>query len=161
MLMKTVLNKMGYYYDCNTNTLYMSKAFERKTNQYGSEACKMILEMEKMFPGLTIEVCARAAKVKPLSYKQMKEFINLLPTAKADLEEMERQMKMSVAFKSPYKFVERWFNEKYPYHKEYKVEKDGETVWDIAALCHKATAEKNNISELPAQQENAEETSAA
>ena len=49
----------------------------------------------------------------------------------------------------------------YPRHKVYKAEKDGETVWDIAALCRKATAEKNNISELPAQQNNTEETPAA
>ena len=146
------MNKNGYYYDQNTNTLYMTKAFERKSPQYGSEECKLVLEMKKLFPEMTVEIEVRKAHSK-MTYKQMAAFIALLPTAQKDLKEMEARQKMSVAFKSPYKYMERWFNEKYPYHKEYQVKNEnGELVWDIAALCHKAEEEakdRGEIMELP------------
>ena len=31
------MNRNGYFFDVNTKTLYMTKAFERKALQYGSE----------------------------------------------------------------------------------------------------------------------------
>ena len=137
--MKTAMNKNGYYYDMDTNTLHITKAFDRKRLTYGSEEYKIVRELKSYCEGLEIEVHSRATKEKPLSYEMMKKFIRILPTAKADLEEMERQQKMSVAFKSPYKFMERWFNEKYPYYKEMLVKSDnGEVEWNVLALIRQA-----------------------
>lgn len=134
--MKAVMNKTGYYFDVESNTLYMTKAFERKTLQYGSPEFKTVREIQNLFPDACIEVCTRASKTKPLTYEMMKKFICLLPSAEEDLKEMERKQKMSVAYKSPYKFMEDWFNAKYPHHKELQVkdEKTGEVKWDILAL---------------------------
>lgn len=65
----------------------------------------------------------------------MEAFIALLPTAQEDLKEMERQRKMSVAYKSPFRYMETWFEKKYPYHKEYMVkDENGEVIWDVANL---------------------------
>ena len=68
-----------------------------------------------MFPDIKTEIKVRPSKAKPLTYKQMEAFIALLPTAQEDLKEMERQRKMSVAYKSPFRYMEKWFEKKYPY----------------------------------------------
>lgn len=158
--MKTAMNKNGYYYDMETNTLHITKAFDRKRLTYGSEEYKIVRELKNYCDGLKIEAHSRATKEKPLSYEMMKKFIRILPTAKADLEEMERQQKMSVAFKSPYKFMERWFNEKYPYYKEMLVKSDnGEVEWDVLALIRQAQEQAKETSEADAETiETAEET---
>ena len=36
------MNRNGYFFDVNTKTLYMTKAFERKALQYGSEEFKLV-----------------------------------------------------------------------------------------------------------------------
>ena len=88
-----------------------------------------------MFPDIKTEIKVRPSKAKPLTYKQMEAFIALLPTAQGDLKEMERQKKMSVAYKSPFRYMEKWFEKKYPYHKEYMVkDENGEVIWDVANL---------------------------
>lgn len=129
------MNRNGYFFDVNTKTLYMTKAFERKALQYGSEEFKLGKELRKMFPDIKTEIKVRPSKAKPLTYKQMEAFIALLPTAQEDLKEMERQRKMSVAYKSPFRYMETWFEKKYPYHKEYMVkDENGEVIWDVANL---------------------------
>ncbi len=151
-MVRKVVNKMGYYFDANSDTLYMSKAFDRKTLQYGSEEFRIFEELEKPCPAMTAEIIARKVKEKPLSYEMMKKFISLLPTAEADLKEMERQKKMSIAFKSPYKYMERWFNEKYPYHKELLVKDGDEVKWDVLAMMKRKAEAQNNVVELPRQE---------
>lgn len=127
--------KLGYFYDVDTNTLHMTKAFERKTLQYGSDEFRLVRKLREVCPEMKTEIHTRDGKAKPLSYEMMKKFIRLLPTAEVDLREMERQQKMSVAYKSPYKFMERWFNETYPHHKDLLVKNEkGETEWDVLAL---------------------------
>lgn len=141
-MMKSAVAKYGYFFDMNTNTLYVSKAYDKKRLNYGSAEYKTVLELRKFCPELKIEALSKAPRKKPLSYDMMRKFISILPTAEADLKEMERQQKMSVAYKSPYKYMEMWFNEKYPYHKELLVEENGERQWDVIALMRKAESQK-------------------
>ena len=129
-MMKSALAKVGYFYDANTNTLYLSTTYNKKRLSYGSDEYKTVREFRSICPDLTIEVVKRAPKKKPMSYEMMKKFISILPTSEEDLKEMERQQKLSVAYKSPYKYMELWFNEKYPYHKELLVEENDESKWD-------------------------------
>lgn len=140
-MMKSAVAKRGYFFDMNTDTLYVSKVYEKKRLNYGSAEYKTVLELRKICHELKIEVVSKAYK-KPLSYDMMRKFISILPTAEADLKEMERQQKMSVAYKSPYKYMKMWFNEKYPYHKELLVEENGERQWDVIALMRKAEGQK-------------------
>ena len=46
------MNRNGYFFDVNTKTLYMTKAFERKALQYGSEEFKLAKELRKIFPDI-------------------------------------------------------------------------------------------------------------
>ena len=161
-LMKVALSKVGYYYDVNTDTLYVSSVFNKKRLNYGSNEYNIVRNFREISSDLTIEIVKRAPKKKPLSYNMMEKFITILPTAEEDQKEMERQKKLSLAYKSPYKYMELWFNEKYPFHKELLVEENEESKWDVVALMRKAEALKkekkaqkaeataqNNISNFP------------
>lgn len=155
-MMKAAVARVGYFFDANTNTLYLSTSYNKKRLTYGSDEYKTVREFRSICPDLTIEIVKRAPKKKPLSYEMMKKFISILPTSEEDLKEMERQQKLSVAYKSPFKYMELWFNEKYPFHKEIQVEKEnGDVEWDVVALMRQAealkkeTATRNNIVELP------------
>ena len=142
-MLKTAVAKVGYFYDANTNTLYLSTAYNKKRLTYGSDEYKTVREFRNICPELNIEVVKRAPKKKPLSYDMMKKFISVLPTAEEDLKVMERQQKLSVAYKSPYKYMELWFNEKYPFHEEMLVKSDnGDVEWDAVALMRLADAQK-------------------
>lgn len=135
--------RFGYFYDANTNTLYLSTTYNKKRLTYGSDEYKTVREFRTICSDLTIEVVKRAPKKKSLSYDMMKRFIAILPTAEEDLKEMERQKKLSVSYKSPYKYMELWFNEKYPFHKKIQVEKEnGDVEWDVVALMRQSEALK-------------------
>lgn len=155
-MISAAVAKSGRYFDVNTNTLYVSNAYNKKRLNYGSDEYKEVREFRTICPGLNIEIVTRAPKKKPLSYEMMRKFISILPTAEEDLKEMERQQMLSVAYKSPYKYMELWFNEKYPFHKEMLSEKEnGEVEWDVIALMRLADAQKKEKeaqkAEVPAQ----------
>lgn len=155
-MMKSAVAKSGRFYDANTNTLYVSTTYNKKRLTYGSDEYKEVREFRTLCSDLTIEIVKRAPKKKPLSYDMMKKFIAILPTGEEDLKEMERQQKLSVAYKSPFKYMELWFNEKYPFHKEMLSEKEnGEVEWDVVALMRLADAQKKEKeaqkAEVPAQ----------
>lgn len=151
-MISAAVAKSGRYFDVNTNTLYVSNAYNKKRLNYGSDEYKEVREFRTICPELNIEIVTRAPKKKPLSYEMMRKFISILPTAEEDLKEMERQQKLSVAYKSPYKYMELWFNEKYPYHKELLV---SESEWDVVALMRLADAQRKEQeaqkAEVPAQ----------
>jgi len=148
-MMKSAVARVGYYYDANTNTLYLSTTYNKKRLSYGSDEYKTVREFRSICPDLTIEVVKRAPKKKPMSYEMMKKFISVLPTAEEDLKEMERQQMLSVAYKSPYKYMELWFNEKYPFHEEMLVKSDnGDVEWDAVALMRLADAQKKEKEEV-------------
>ena len=149
-LITSAVAKNGSYFDPNTNTLYMSNAYNKKRLNYGSDEYKAVRELRTLIPDLKIEIVTRAPKKKPLSYDMMKKFIMLLPTAEADLKEMECQQKMSVSYKSPYKYMELWFNEKYPFHKELLV---SDSEWDVVSLMRLADAQKKEKEAAPAEEE--------
>lgn len=155
-MISAAVAKSGRFYDANTNTLYVSTTYNKKRLSYGSDEYKTVREFRSICADLTIEIVKRAPKKRPLSYDMMKKFISILPTAEEDMKEMECQQKLSVAYKSPYKYMELWFNEKYPFHKEMLSEKEnGEVEWDVIALMRLADAQKKEKetqkAEVPAQ----------
>lgn len=151
-MISAAVAKSGRFYDANTNTLYVSTTYNKKRLSYGSDEYKEVREFRTICPDLKMEVVKRAPKKKPLSYEMMKKFISVLPTAEEDLKEMERQQKLSVAYKSPYKYMELWFNEKYPHHKELLVKSDDNKVeWDAVALMRLADVQKKEKAEVQAQ----------
>ena len=158
-IMAQALKVSGHYIDMNANTLTVTKAFYKKAEEYGSDECMKLLEIEKMFPTMKVEVYAPKRKSSPIPYDMMELFIRIMPDAEKNYTEYKRVKKMSNAYKSPYKFVSDWFTKTFPYHSELTAKNDkGEQVWDAVKMYAKAkeeaekraaAAQKSEESELP------------
>lgn len=129
--MESALKKDNYYFDYNTNTLYVTKAFDKKASQYNSAECNTIMSLRQMFPNLTVKLAeAPKAKSKTLSYDLMLKYIVRMPNARDLLKEYENVRLMSKCQKSPYKYVCKWFEEKFPnYGKMVSFDEKGELIW--------------------------------
>ena len=82
-------------------------------------------EILAVYPDMKIELYAPTRK-KRLTYEMMEAFIRIMPDAEKNFAAYTRVRKMSVAYKSPYKFVEDWFAKQFPYYGEFFVEENGE-----------------------------------
>ena len=101
-IMAQALKVSGHYIDMNANTLTVTKAFYKKAEEYGSAECMKLLEIEKMFPTMKVEVYAPKRKSSPITYDMMELFIRIMPDAEKNYAEYKRVKKMSNAYKSPY-----------------------------------------------------------
>jgi len=141
-IMAQALKVSGHYIDMNANTLTVTKAFYKKAEEYGSAECMKLIEIEKMFPTMKIEVYAPKRKSSPITYEMMELFIRIMPDAEKNYTEYLRVKKMSNAYKSPYKFVSDWFTKTFPYHAELTAKNDeGVQVWDATKMYAKAKEE--------------------
>ena len=137
------LKKDGYFFDHSVNTLYVTKAFNKKASDPMSNECAMILRLRAMFSELAIELTeASKTKSTALTYDLMMKYIARTPNALESLKELERIRLMSKCQKSPYKFVRTWFEEKFPnYDKMLQFDENGEVIWN--------TKSEDNVIEMP------------
>ena len=68
-IMESALKKDNYYFDYNTNTLYVTKAFDKKASQYNSAECNTIMSLRQMFSNLTIQIAEAPKSNKKSSNK--------------------------------------------------------------------------------------------
>ena len=94
-------------------------------------------EILAVYPDMKIELYA-ATRKKRLTYEMMEAFIRIMPDAEENFAEYRRVRKMSVAYKSPYKFVEDWFAKQFPYYGQFFVEENGEAKWNVVEVYKKA-----------------------
>ena len=148
-IMESALKKDNYYFDYNTNTLYVTKAFDKKASQYNSAECNTIMSLRQMFPNLTVQIAeAPKAKSKTLSYDLMLKYIVRMPNARDLLKEYENVRLMSKCQKSPYKYVCKWFEEKFPnYGKMVSFDEKGELIWKKEE--EDSTKSEDKVVELP------------
>ena len=130
-IMESALKKDNYYFDYNTNTLYVTKAFDKKASQYNSAECNIIMSLRQMFSNVTIQIAeASKAKSNALSYDLMLKYIVRMPNALDLLKEYENVRLMSKCQKSPYKYVCKWFEAKFPNSgKMVSFDEKGELIW--------------------------------
>lgn len=154
MMVKSAVAKEGYFFDMETLTLYMSAAWEKKSNQIGSDACSIRDQIEAMFPDNVVktEVIARKRKNTAVTYDMMRAFISIMPDADKNMAELERQIAVNKVFKSCYKNVVMWFEKQFPFYGEMMVEgKNGETGWNAAEMYKLAMAQMKNKTDAVAQ----------
>lgn len=140
----------GYFHDIITNTLYITKEFQRKANQYGTTECRIMDELmlgSTNKPAIKLHTHKRAPR---LSYEMMEVFISKMPNAETNFAEYQRIVLKSKIAKNPYKEVLTWFEKNFPYYGELKAEKDGKLVWNALDEYRKALEEQkarkaNNI----------------
>ena len=144
----------GYFHDIITNTLHITKDFERNANRIGTWQCAIVDHlMLKSATKPAIEVHKRT-RAHRLTYKMMKVFISKMPDAEANFAEYNRIVLKSKVAHNPYKEVLTWFETKFPYYKDLKAEKDGKLVWNALdeyrkALEQQATRKAGNILPFP------------
>ena len=136
-IIKDSLKQSGHYVDIFNGILYVSKSFQTNANYYGTTEYHKMNEILALRPDMKIELCA-ATRKKRLRYELREAFIRIMPDAEENFAAYTRVRKMSVAYKSPYKFVEDWFAKQFPYYGESLVEENGEAKWDAVKLYQKA-----------------------
>ena len=144
----------GYFHDITTNTLYITKEFERKANQVGTRECRIMDDlMLRSGNKLTVEVITHK-RAPRITYAMMEVFISKMPDAEANFAEYNRIVLKSKVAHNPYKEVLTWFETKFPYYKDLKAEKDGKLVWNALdeyrkALEQQAARKSGNILPFP------------
>lgn len=136
-IINAAMKQSGHYVDASNGILYVSKSFQTNANYYGTTEYHKMNEILAVYPDMKIEPYA-ATRKKRLTYELMEAFIRIMPDAEANYKEYCRIRKMSVAFRSAYKFVEDWFAKQFPYYGEFFVEENGEAKWNVVAAFEKA-----------------------
>ena len=146
------MKQSGHYADTTNGILYVSKSFQTNANYYGTNEYNKMNEILATYPDMKIELYA-ATRKKRLTYEMMEVFIRIMPDAEENYTEYKRVRKMSVAYKSAYKFVEDWFAKQFPYYGQFFVEENGEAKWNAVELYMKAKeqaeAKKNKTAAKP------------
>ena len=136
-IINVAMKQSGHYADVINGILYVSKSFQTNANFYGTTEYRKMNEILAVYPDMKIELYAPTRK-KRLTYEMMEAFIRIMPDAEKNYTEYKRVRKMSVAYKSPYKFVEDWFAKQFPYYGQFFVEENGEAKWNVVAAFEKA-----------------------
>lgn len=144
----------GYFHDITTNTLHITKDFERNANRIGTWQCAVMDSLTlKSSSKPTVEVHTHK-RAPRLTYKMMEVFISKMPNAEANFAEYKRVVLKSKVARNPYKEVLNWFEETFPYYGKLTLKKDDKLVWNALDEYHKAMEQQavraNNIVSLPA-----------
>lgn len=163
-IINAAIKQSGHYADILNGILYVSKSFQTNANYYGTTEYRKMNEILAVYPDMKIELYV-ATRKKRLTYEMMEAFIRIMPDAEKNYTEYKRVRKMSVAYKSPYKFVEDWFAKQFPYYGEFFVEENGEAKWNVVAAFEKAKeqveAKKNKTAAKPTETSAEQEEGAA
>lgn len=119
-----------YYFDCVTNTLFMSPKFHKRAGQYNSEEYVLLQMMRKDIPGLRLQVAAKKNRKTPtdghLSIKAMKRYIELTREKEVLLKELENVIAANSVKEHSLKETRKWFKERFPnYNSVPRFDKDG------------------------------------
>ena len=101
----------------STRTINVTATFKRAASIYGTEACNLLSEILKAFPGYNV-VCATprkstAKKVK-LTYKKMEKYISCLRNGEVYLEIFKKVKAFAAVQDGAYFIVSSWFNTCFP-----------------------------------------------
>lgn len=142
--------KNGYHYDFASNTITMTKAFEKKSAVFGSDECNIIMGLRALYPDMKFENYESAPRTNTtIPYSMMATYISLMPNGEKNLKELERIKQMSKCQKSPYKYVYSWFGSNYPNYKEVlKFDENNKVLLDTDTLMQKAEEQTNEDVEI-------------
>lgn len=144
----------GYFHDITTNTLHITKDFERNANRIGTWQCAVMDSLTlKSSSKPTVEVHTHK-RTPRLTYKMMEVFISKMPNAEANFAEYNRVVLKSKVARNPYKEVLNWFEETFPHYGKLTIVKDDKLVWNALdeyrkAMEQQAARKANNIVILP------------
>jgi len=116
-----------FNFDVFTNTLTISKTFEKNASFPGSAEQKMISEFLTVYGDALVIKRYAAHKVrKGLTFAKMANYIKQTRDAATMLKRFESVKLLSRSQKNPYKYVLEWFTDNYPnYSEQPDFDKDG------------------------------------
>ena len=142
-IVAAALKTSGHYIDVEANVLYITPAFNKKSEIYGTAECSRMNAILAAFPTVKVVVQKNARKNDAITYEMMEAFIRIMPDAAANYTEFERVKKMSHAYRSAYKFVAAWFEKTFPHYGKLLVkDENNNLVWDAVAMYRVAEAER-------------------
>ena len=108
-------------------TGFVTSAFLRKANVFGTPEFQMIEEFIEKYPNAEVKTI-RQSKVKPVgekkirpSYQQMYDFINTRDNAESYFAEIDKIRKMAAISGNAYNTVVKWFNNTFENTADYKM----------------------------------------
>ena len=105
----------GYYFDWQTNTLYMTYRFSVKANDMESAAFGIYESFSTKFPHLRVVVEEpKKRKSDYIPYNKMILYISYQENATELLAEFNDVRQRSNSYKNSYKHVYDWFTTKFP-----------------------------------------------
>lgn len=111
---KMKLPSSGYYYDWQTNTLYMTYRFSVKANNLDSDEFNIYDRFIKRFPNMRVVIePPKKRKSDYIPYNKMILYISYQEKATELLAEFKEVRQKSNTYKNPYKHVYDWFTCKF------------------------------------------------
>lgn len=138
-----------YRFDVFTNTLTLSKAFEKKASTIGSAEQKVLSElMAKYGDALVINRYKPHKASKGLRYAQMENHILHTRDGAAMLKQFESVKELSNNQEKPYQYVLKWFLDHYPnYSEQPEFDEEGFVVVKAAPAAENHTENDGSTAE--------------
>lgn len=115
--------KNGYKIDFAANIIYLNYKFSQAAGVIGSEEYELYCKIIEAFPNMKIVIrSGRNAKTshvnKRRTYANMEKYISCFDNKDELMAQFERAKTQSALFKSPYAYVNDWFNMQFPDYKD-------------------------------------------
>ena len=105
----------GYYFDWQTNTLYMKYTFSVKANDMGSKEFNIYDKFSMRFPNMrTIVEAPKKRKSNYITYDKMGAYIACQDNAAELMAQLHKVIEEARGQKNPRKFVDDWFRKTFP-----------------------------------------------
>ena len=127
----------GHKYDAITNTLMISRAFEKRAKNPNTTEYALYYKFRTDMPDARIIVDGKNKAQRDVSTKEMESYIKKCNNPVARLKEFNRQMVFAKVQKHPIKYMQNWFHENYANYSDSPEYKDGfvivKTIADMEA----------------------------
>lgn len=112
-------------YDRMNNTLIITKAFEKRANNYGSNEYYLLRKaMEENPNSRIVYKSAKKKTYKALSYEAMEEYIKISTNSEEAVLRFKAVKKVAAAKGTAYPATKKWFLATYPEYKDIQMEKE-------------------------------------
>ncbi len=115
----------GYKYDAISNTLTISRAFEKRAMNLNTDEYALYYMFRRQIPDAVIIVEGKNKTQRDVSTKEMESYIKRCNNPAMRLKEFNRQMVLSKVQKHPVKYMRNWFHENYANYSDCPEYKDG------------------------------------
>lgn len=110
--------KNGYYIDFTTNTIKVTKAFNRRAGISGSGEYDIIMQTRERCPQLRVVIIEAKRKKKTphdhFTYDKMVAFIACQNDSERLLQDFKTVRTLAGVQRNPYNYVKRWFLSAFP-----------------------------------------------